>query len=120
MIWLNDNMHESKPSANLMAALHIEPGSALIQRGLDSGRISTYIGDIKRKLETLATRDVQEQVGMFPISQAALALDLSEERVRHLCYKSKIANITKGKIRYFRPEWVADYILSGKYQKKLT
>ena len=80
-------------------------------------RISQQLSAIKRIEDKIDQQG--NGIGLLPIEVAAPAIGKSVERVRHLCYENKIANVKKGNSLYFRPEWLADYIQSGEYHKKL-
>lgn len=69
----------------------------------------------------LAARNTPDYslVNFLPLKEVAKLLDLSEDRVRHLYYESKIAGTKCGKNLYFKPEWISEYIQSGEHRKKL-
>jgi len=71
--------------------------------------------------DRLATKSAPDYslTGYIPLTEAAKLLDLSQDRLRHLYYGSKIAATKQGKGLYFKPEWISEYVRSGEHRKKL-
>ncbi|HSQ42663.1 MAG TPA: hypothetical protein VLM37_10325, partial [Fibrobacteraceae bacterium] len=78
----------------------------------------TPLEKINAKLESMQI-STPPLSGFIPISNASRELDLSEDRVRHLCYQRRIKFIKQGKGLYFRPEWISEFIKSGDYSPNL-
>lgn len=84
--------------------------------------LSKSIGQVSAMFEmvkSMAMESPARTVGFLPLAIAATILDISEDRLRHLCYESKIASQKQGKAIFFRPEWISDYIKSGEHRRKL-
>lgn len=100
---LNNNLTESEQK-------RLQLGDAL-------AGLSQHLTTINRVEEKIDMID--NGIGFIAIERAATSLNLSVERLRHLCYENKIAFIRQGKTIYFRPEWLKEYLQSGEYHKKL-
>jgi|GEM_PF-3785855 len=97
--------------------------------GYDLGRVQADLATSERKrleladavqsIKRIEDKLDQDGIGLMPIDRAASAIGLSTDRLRHLCYANKVAHVKQGKTLYFRAEWLAEYIKSGDYQKKL-